>query len=232
MTLHLIVAAGSGTRFGSQLPKQFCLLAGKPVVCHAIDAVAEASAPADTICIVVSPAMAALWDETASRHGYSHIVALPVGGATRVDTVSAALAATAATAADVISIHDGARPLPSRRVVSEVVRRAGEPGSPGAIPVIPLTDSIRRLAASGSSVTVSRADYRAVQTPQAFPAALIREAYASADASDPSLTDDASVVEALTGRPPLLVDGSPENIKITHPRDILIAEAILRASER
>lgn len=231
MTLHIIVAGGSGSRFGSRLPKQFCLMADKPVVCHAIDAIAAASDPCDITVIAVSPDMASFWADLADRYGYSHIVALPVGGATRVATVAAALAATAHIPADVVAIHDGARPLPPPSMVARVVEAASAAGSAGAVPAVPLTDSIRRIAPDGTSEAVSRAAFRAVQTPQAFPAGLIRAAYAAADPADPSLTDDASVAEAFTGRAPLLVDGSPDNIKITHPRDIAIAEAILRNTQ-
>lgn len=226
-TLHIIVAAGTGSRFGATVPKQFCLLEGRPVVFRTCDAVVAASQPGDTVAVVISASMEPLWRELADSYGEPAVLLLPVGGASRAATVANALSAAAGVEADVISIHDGARPLAAVEMIRNVIDAAAQPGSPGALPATPLTDSMRLLCADGSSVAVDRSCYRMVQTPQAFPALLVRDAYASADVTDSSLTDDASVVERFTGRSPVLVEGDVDNIKITHASDMMRAGAIL-----
>ncbi|MCM1028288.1 MAG: 2-C-methyl-D-erythritol 4-phosphate cytidylyltransferase [Pseudoflavonifractor sp.] len=229
-TLHIIVAAGKGSRFGADLPKQFCRLGGRPVVAHAIAAIKAAAYPADLVAVVISPEMEPLWRElVAPLPEAEGVMLLPVGGATRVASVANALAATAEVEASVISIHDGARPLVDVATVRRVIDAVVATGR-GALPAIALTDSIRRLLpGDGSqSCAVDRASYRAVQTPQAFPASYLRTAYEAADPTDASLTDDASVYERFVRRPSLvLVEGSPYNIKVTNSRDLIIAEALM-----
>lgn len=226
-TLHIIVAAGTGSRFGAAMPKQFCLLEGRPVVFRTCDTIIAASRPCDTVAVVISASMESLWHELAARHGAPDVMLLQVGGASRAETVANALRATGAADAEVISIHDGARPLASAEMIRNVIAAAWRPGSPGALPATPLTDSVRRVCSDGDSVAVDRSCYRLVQTPQAFPATLVRDAYAAVDVADCSLTDDASVVERFTGRSPVLVDGDIDNIKITHASDMMRAGAIL-----
>lgn len=231
-TLHIIVAAGTGSRFGAAMPKQFCLLEGRPVVFRTCDAVIAASQPGDTVAVVISASMEPLWHELATCYGAPDVMLLPVGGASRAATVANALHATGATDADIISIHDGARPLASAEMIRNVIAAAWQPGSPGALPATPLTDSVRQLCADGSSVAVDRSCYRLVQTPQAFPAQLVRDAYAAVSVTDSTLTDDASVVERFTGRSSILVDGDIDNIKITHASDMMRAGAILASRSR
>lgn len=230
MDLHIILAAGSGSRFGADIPKQFCLLDGAPVIFHTISAIRAAATEDDVIAVVINPEMMALWEDMARLcPGLSQARLLTVGGATRVESVANALAATGDIEAGVITIHDGARPLVDTATVRRVVDAAKAYGC-AAVPVIPLSDSIRSLTGTGGeSRPVDRSRLRAVQTPQAFPADLIRHSYRMADHSDTSLTDDASVYESV--RPPLpspiLVDGSAQNIKITNPHDIFLARAII-----
>lgn len=230
MDLHIILAAGSGSRFGADIPKQFCLLDDSPVIYHTIEAIRAAATEGDVIAVVINPEMMDLWADLARLcPGLSRVRLLPVGGATRVESVANALAATGDIEADVITIHDGARPLVDTATVRRVTDAAKTSGR-AAVPVIPLSDSVRLLTGpEGESRPVDRSRLRAVQTPQAFPANLIREAYRMADHNDPTLTDDASVYESV--RPPLpspiLVDGSPRNIKITNPHDIFLARAII-----
>lgn len=227
--LHLIVAAGTGSRFGGDLPKQFCLLAGRPVIYHTVEAIRAASSPEDLVAVVISPQMTGMMESLADEFGPLDAGYLPVGGATRAETVANALTATADADVELISVHDGARPLLTPEVMERLVAEVETPDSSGAIPAVELTDSIRRIIPGGGSVAVARSGFRAVQTPQIFPARLLREAYAAADPADPALTDDASVVEAYCGHAPALVAGDPNNIKITHPYDLLRAEIILGA---
>lgn len=221
---HIIVAAGSGRRFGAPLPKQFLELKGKPVLMHTVAALRRATPEAEII-LVLNPDFVSLWHEQCEAHGF---VSPPVvaGGATRYESVRNGLSDPLTPRADIISVHDGARPLPSPGMVRAVVGAAMTEGFSGALPGIQPTDSLRVLTTGGRSEAVDRSMFRAVQTPQAFPGNRIREAYAAiTDGS--RLTDDASVVEAHTGLVPVIVDGDPANIKITHGSDLALASMLI-----
>lgn len=225
MTAHvIIVAAGSGARFGSALPKQYCLLAGRPVLMHTIARMREAL-PDAAVTLVLSSDMRAYWQELCAAHDF---VSPPVvdGGATRSESVARALAAMPAAAPDdVVLVHDGARPLVDTRCVRAVMAAMAAADVCGAMPVVPVTDSLRELRAAGSSDAIDRSRYRAVQTPQAFRAPLLREAYARCAGT--SFSDDASLMEHCGYGRFVLTEGSATNIKITNPLDLAVAEAML-----
>lgn len=207
--INIIAAGGSGTRFGSSVPKQFCLLAGKPVLHHAAERL-QSALPGALVVVVIDLA----WADMAPAGA---ILAAP--GRTRWESVRNALQACAAEPADVILVHDGARPLPSAAMIRRVAQACAE--HQGAIPVVPVTDSLRRIDGSPAN----RADFRAVQTPQAFRADLLRQSYTLPERAD--FTDDASVMTAAGFADIALVDGDPCNIKITLPLDLKIAELYL-----
>lgn len=209
--INIIVAAGSGSRFGSDRPKQFCQLAGKTVLTHAVERLHEATEGAPTV-VVVSPG----WEAEVPQG----CVAVH-GGRTRCESVRNALHAIKDMPADAILIHDGARPLPSAKMISEAIAALAE--HQGAIPVVPVIDSLRRVA-DGSPA--NRADFCCVQTPQAFRADLLRQAYAAQAGND--FTDDASVMTAAGFTDIALTAGDPHNLKITLPLDIKIAELYLQ----
>lgn len=213
MTLHIIVAGGTGTRFGSPLPKQYCPMGGSTVIAHTLEAIRAAAEADDIIRVAVSPGMT----PTAVAAGIPAELIIEAGGATRAATVARALTMTDDIPADIISIHDAARPYADREMICRVIA-AARPS--GAIPVIELRDSIRAIAPDGTSRPADRSAFRAVQTPQAFPATLLRAAYATIDLTDPRLTDDATAVELTSGQSPALVAGSPANIKITTRADL------------
>ncbi|HEY8525933.1 MAG TPA: 2-C-methyl-D-erythritol 4-phosphate cytidylyltransferase [Acidimicrobiales bacterium] len=201
----IVVAAGAGTRFGR--PKQYEPLGGRRVLDWSLDA---ARSVADGVVAVVPADRAAKPEPGADR-----VVA---GAATRSGSVRAGLAAVPPEAA-VVVVHDGARPLAGRDLfvaVIEAVRR----GADAAVPGVPVTDTLRRR--TGGSVP--RDELVAVQTPQAFRAGALRAAHAQGAES----TDDASLVEAAGGNV-VVVDGPPSNLKLTHPADLVVAEALLRA---
>ena len=218
----IIVAGGRGTRFGGPLPKQFLELAGRPVLMRTIEAFAAAGISGLEIVVVLPPDQHGLWRDLCRKHGFSvpHVVAC--GGASRFESVRNGLCIAQAPDGGVIAVHDGVRPLVPQSVIGRVMQAARLGGA--AIPVVPVTDSVRRLDAGGASHAVPRSQLRAVQTPQAFSAALLRQAYRTEPSSD--FTDDASVVEAA-GHAVTLVDGDPVNIKITHPADIAVAEILM-----
>jgi 2-C-methyl-D-erythritol 4-phosphate cytidylyltransferase len=198
----VVVAAGAGSRFGS--PKQFAPLAGRRVLDVAVAAAAHVS---DGI-VVVAP------DGTEAPGAH----AVVEGGATRSASVRAGLAAVPESA-EVIVVHDAARPLAPPDLFGATVD-AVLAGADGAIPVVPVTDSLRHRRHG----PVDRDQLVAVQTPQAFRAACLRAAHASA----PEATDDAAVVEAAGGRIEL-VAGDRWNLKITEPDDLVVASAVLAA---
>lgn len=223
-TYIIVVAAGSGTRFGAEIPKQFCLLAGKPVVMHAIDRLREAKPEAHVI-IVISRDEETRWRGICKTYGFdSPTVAF--GGATRWDSVKNGLAAIPPDAKpnSVVLIHDGARPLVDSPTVWRVC--GATLNTDGAIPAIAVSDSLRMVDEDGvGSEAVDRGRFRAVQTPQGFSLWRLREAYSRPYQNH--FTDDASVMAEAGFENIFLVEGNPDNIKITNPRDIAIAEAIL-----
>lgn len=222
----IIVAAGSGSRFGHDLPKQFHLLGGRPVLMTTIDRVREA-APHSSIMLVLSREHEELWHSLCSEHSFDSPEII-YGGATRWESVRNALQViTDFDDDDIVMIHDGARPLLHESVVTDL-RLEIQSGADGAIPAVPVTDSLRVITPEGGSESVFRADYRAVQTPQAFPLRLLMHAYNLP--YSPLMTDDASVMEAAGFGDIRLVEGSPDTLKITRPSDLAAAEYILSHS--
>lgn len=215
----IIVAGGSGLRYGASLPKQFCEMAGRPVLMHTIDAVRRATDDA-AITVVISHDMRDFWAELCAKHKFQSPRVVD-GGTTRWHSVKNAIDTIDEADADIIMVHDGARPIVERDMVQRLIAEADLCGA--AIPVIAVTDSLRELTEAGAKVgkAVNRALYRAVQTPQAFRADMLKKAYSLPYTT--LFTDDASVVEAA-GREVMMVEGSPKNIKITNPGDIEIAE--------
>ncbi len=227
MTIHvIIVAAGSGSRFGAGLPKQFCELSGRPVLMTTIDAFRSAL-PEANIILVLSDPMRPLWQSMCDTHGYEspEIVS---GGSSRAQSVSNAVLAIEGGCDDIVMIHDGARPLVDKDTIERVVGALA--GADGAIPAIQVTDSIRLVSDDGSSVSVDRSKLRAVQTPQAFWFKPLEEAYRQA--GEMSFTDDASLMESTRHGMIRLVEGSVENMKITNPGDMEIARIILERRKR
>ena len=217
---NVIVAAGSGSRFGASLPKQFCMLEDRPVLMHTIENMQKAL-PGSHIILVLNPDFFEYWDEICRKYGF-HSPKIVAGGNNRWQSVKNAISQIPHDA-EIITIHDGARPIVDKAMVCRVIN-ALDNGF-GAIPVVPITDSLRQLNKSGS-MPVNRELYRAVQTPQAFHASKLREAYTLP--YDSSFTDDASVMSAAGYDDLLIVDGDSYNIKITHPLDIEIASIYLR----
>ena len=215
----IIVAGGSGTRMNSAVPKQFLPMEGKPVLMHSI--LAFHIYDASTQIIVALPAgLFSSWESICNEHSFRIPHKLAEGGKTRFDSVKNAL--NFITADGLVAIHDGVRPLVSRDLISRAFDHTRVHGN--AIPVVPVTDSVRNTNGSFNS-PLDRNNLRLIQTPQVFDASLILEAYQQ-DYSD-SFTDDASVLEAA-GETLNLIRGDQYNLKITFPEDLLIAEALLK----
>ena len=221
-TIAIIVAGGSGTRFGAQLPKQFLQLGGMPVLMRTIRAFGENRDGSFDVIITLPTGQMELWRQLCEKYGFVVPHRVVAGGETRWHSVKNALDSISDLSdVDVIAVHDGVRPLASGRLIARVLDAARRDGA--AIPVVPLNDSVRQLSGDGSHA-LDRSSLRAVQTPQAFDARLLLEAYKQP--FDKTFTDDASVVERL-GHKVTLVEGEPHNLKITRPMDLALAQYLL-----
>jgi 2-C-methyl-D-erythritol 4-phosphate cytidylyltransferase len=216
----IIVAGGTGTRMQAAVPKQFLLLAGKPVLMHTIEAF-HSSAANPVIILVLPGDYHTYWKGLCVEHHCKVPHQLIIGGETRFHSVKNGLDLITETDA-VIAVHDAVRPLISRTIIEDTYQYAAEHGN--AVTAVKSRDSVRLMEADVSRSLVRDQVYL-VQTPQTFQSAQIKKAYEQV--YDPKFTDDASVVEE-TGVKINLFEGSHENIKITFPEDIAIAEAILR----
>jgi len=210
----IIVAGGNGSRMGSEIPKQFLLLGGTPVLMHTIRAFYEFN-PGIHIIVVLPEEEMEKWKELCKANNFKIPHVLVSGGKTRFYSVKNGLAK--APECDLIAIHDGVRPLVSRQTLNRCFVTAQEKGS--AIPVLPANESVRE-GTPEKSRPLNRSKIFMVQTPQVFNAKVLRRAYTQ-DYSE-EFTDDASVVEK-NGFPIQLVMGNRENIKITYPGDLEIA---------
>lgn len=215
----IIVAGGAGRRFGGDTPKQFMLLCGKPILLHTLDKFHSYSR--DINIVVVLPAEhIELWHNICRRFAVKipHVIA--EGGHERFFSVLNGLRHIPDDA--LVAVHDGVRPFVSFDTLDRCFAKAEEGDS--AVPVMPLTESVRLCSDKGNS-SFDRSKLRTVQTPQVFRASVLKEAYRQPYSE--LFTDDASVVEAL-GHSINLVEGNRENIKITTPLDLAIGEIILR----
>ena len=213
----LIVAGGKGLRMGSDLPKQFLPIGGKPVLMHTIEAFHHFDRTMKII-LVLPQEQQTYWQELCAKHSFVIEHTVVDGGETRFHSVKNGLACVNS---GLVGVHDGVRPF----VSPEVIKRCYELAAikKAVIPVIDVVETVRHITETGSE-TVSRNDYKLVQTPQVFDAELLKQAYAQE--YTPFFTDDASVVEAM-GMPVYLAEGNRENIKITTPFDLKVGSALL-----
>jgi len=214
-TTAIIVAAGTGSRLRSKTPKQFLELAGKPVVFHAIERFQSASS-IDSIVVVLAEDHVDEFHHTADK-----IVAVVAGGATRAESVMRGL--IAAREADIVAVHDGARPFVTSDEIDRTVGKAIDTGA--ACLVAMVTDTIKTIRGDEISGTLDRDKLRRALTPQVFRKEVLQSAFELGDLSE-AVTDECYLVEKL-GHPIAFVEGSSRNIKITHPEDLALPEALL-----
>lgn len=203
----VVVAAGSGTRYGGR--KQFALLGGRSVLDHAVAAVAD---HVDGVVVVVPPELAGA-PPGDGRPGPGPDVRLVAGGETRSGSVRAGLAAVPPSC-EIVIVHDAARPLASSGLCAAVVS-AVRAGAGGAVPGLAVADTVKRVHGADVVETLDRDELVRVQTPQAFAAGLLRRAHAG----EPEATDDATLVEAMGGLV-VVVPGEESNVKLTSPDDL------------
>lgn len=244
MDYIIIVAGGKGLRMGSDIPKQFLPVGGLPVLMHTIKRFREYSQEMQII-LVLPEAQQDYWHGLCKEYAFDVEYILANGGETRFHSVKNGLDMIPDNAEGVVGVHDGVRPFPALEVIDRCYKTAKE--TEAVIPVIPVVETLRHIvnvncdnvavnnvavnsvavnSVAVNSITVPRNDYRLVQTPQTFSVSLLKKSYQQP--YNDNFTDDASVVEAM-GRRITLVEGNRENIKITTPFDLTVAEALCNA---
>lgn len=213
----IIVAGGKGLRMGGDIPKQFLPVCGKPVLMRTLEAFRTYD-PSIHIVLVLPVSQQAYWKELCRTYRFELPHDIADGGETRFHSVMNGLALVEGDG--LVGVHDGVRPFVSQEVIARCYEEASR--QKAVIPVVGVVETVRHLTDEGSE-TVPRDLYRLVQTPQVFDAALLRRAYQQEYTA--LFTDDASVVEAL-GEKVHLVDGNRENIKLTTPFDLKLAEIL------
>lgn len=222
----IIAAAGNSTRYGTGKSKQFLILDNTPVLIKSIQAFEEID-DVKEIIVTARKQDFDIIEDFIAQYGVRKVKHIVEGGATRQDSIYAAVE-NVDEKADLVAVHDGARPLIKRKVIESVIQKADEVDA--AACAVPVKDTIKIIDSSGKIVTTPERDaLRAVQTPQIFRLSLYKEAIEKAVSDGKQYTDDCQLVESM-GYPVYLVDGDYENIKITTPDDLLVAEKFL--SER
>lgn len=226
----IVLSAGSGRRMHSEIPKQYMDLCGYPVLYYSLKAFEESSV--DEIVLVTGASdIEFCRKEIVEEYGFSKVAAIVAGGSERYLSVYEGL--KAASDADYVLIHDGARPL----IDEDLIRRSMEAvvRAKACVPGVPVKDTIKVADCDGyAAATPNRSSLWAVQTPQSFSVELLKQSYQRLFEVEeqgielPAVTDDAMLVEQMTGHKVKIIDGNYANIKITTPEDLLMAKCFLR----
>lgn len=214
----IIVAGGSGKRMESSIPKQFLLLNNIPILLHTIQAFIDLGNV--TIILVLPKDQNQYWDNLCKEFNFNHPILVCNGGKERFHSVKNGLALIKESG--LVAIHDGVRPLINKSLLQKSYNDAQIFGS--SVMAISLKDSIREVSKDGSSLSIDRANFKLIQTPQTFIVDNIKKAY---NIDYLKFTDDASVMEH-SGFPIHLTEGSYQNLKITTPEDLIFAEAMIK----
>ena len=223
MNIAIIVAAGQGTRFGAEKPKQFVEIGGKPLLVHTLERF-ENCAAIDEIILVLSEVEIANFQKLSEEFNLKKLSKVIAGGETRAESVRNGTGAIDSSEAEIVAVHDGARPFVTCAEISQTVERAMETGA--ACLVAPVNDTIKQVNGGKIVGTIDRANLRRALTPQAFRFEILQKAF-SAENFDASATDECFLVEKL-GHEIAFIDGSAKNIKITTPEDWRLAEMIFK----
>lgn len=225
MDYVIIVAGGKGLRMGSDIPKQFLAVGGKPILMHTIERFHNYSQQLNII-LVLPESQQAFWKHLCKEFRFDILHQTANGGDTRFQSSKNGLALIPDNEDGVVGFHDGVRPFVATSVIKACYEMAREEYA--ALPTYPVTETLRHVDSHGGGKNVMRSDYRIVQTPQVFDISLAKQAFSQGYKD--CFTDDASVVESL-GCQVAMVDGNRENIKITTPFDIKLAEVLLASEE-
>jgi 2-C-methyl-D-erythritol 4-phosphate cytidylyltransferase len=216
-TTAIIVAAGSGTRFNSDTPKQFIEINRKPIIHHTIERFESARSVDEILLVLAEPFIS-----TFAIGGYSKVRRVINGGETRAHSVFNGLNAITPDTT-LVAVHDGARPFVSADEIERTIAKATETGA--ACLVAPITDTIKTISNNEIIATLDRSRLRRALTPQAFKTEVLKRAFEGTEL-DESITDECYLVEKL-GHPISAVEGSPRNIKITTREDLLLAQTLM-----
>lgn len=222
MDYLIVVAGGQGRRMGGEVPKQFRLLGGRPVLMHTLSRLRRCR-PSARLILVLPADHLDDWRQLCDRYDYSLPHEIAVGGETRFASVASGLRLIPDDAVGAVGVHDGVRPFVTPELVSRLFDQVAEKRA--LIPAVTPVETVRLRKEDGSTRLYPRDDCYLVQTPQVFDLQLLKHAYRQPYCE--RFTDDASVVEQM-GQPIHLVGGSRDNIKLTTPRDMELAEVLLR----
>jgi len=215
----IIVAGGKGVRMGSETPKQFLLLAGRPLLMLTIEAFYQYD-PKIKIVLVLPEIQFITWDNFCKKHTFRIPCTIIAGGETRFHSVKNGL--NALNKSGLVAVHDGVRPLVSPVLLKRCFETAEKTGN--AVPCIPFPESLRKIEGK-KNIGVDRSQYVLIQTPQVFKKELLEIAFKQSYRDH--FTDEASMIENMA-IPVHLIQGDPRNIKITTPKDLLFAETLLK----
>ena len=230
-TAAIVLAAGQGKRMQSAVAKQFLLLNNEPVVCHSLRAFEESEV--ETIVLVTgADEIQFCKDEIVEKYGFKKVSAIVAGGKERYHSVYEGLCALSGVldADGIVLIHDGARPMVTQEIIARTIEEAKAHGA--CVAAMPVKDTIKVADSNGfAAATLDRSTLWQIQTPQTFVYELVYGAYQkllSDETYQKGITDDAMVVESMCGGSVKLVEGNYENIKVTTPEDMIVAESFLR----
>ena len=223
-TSAVIVAAGSGRRFGADMPKVYAALGDRPLLAWTILAFEQCTAIEEIVLVVNADWLGYALEDCVAPIGARKISRIVEGGAERQHSVANGVRATSSLA-ELVAVHDGARPLVTPDLIARTVAAAQIHGA--AIPGLAIHDTVRRLEGTMLTTTVPRESLRTVQTPQVARRSRLLEAFAELERSGQLVTDEGQALERL-GDVCAFVEGERDNLKVTTPRDLLLAESILR----
>lgn len=225
MNFAIIVAAGSGTRFGAEKPKQFLEIYGKPIIIHTLERFENCRA-IDEIVLVLSSNEIENFQPNIEKYNLKKPVKIVAGGQTRAESVLNGLNSIEAEKTEIIAVHDGARPLVSSDEITQTIEKARKTGA--ACLTVKVTDTIKKVSGDNITGTIDRANLRRALTPQCFKFEILQKAFAPEN-FDASATDECFLVEKA-GFAIAFVDGSAKNLKITTREDFVFAEILLKQS--
>jgi 2-C-methyl-D-erythritol 4-phosphate cytidylyltransferase len=222
MNSAIIVAAGTGSRFGSETPKQFLEIHGKPVIVYTLERF-ESCPQIDEIILVLSSVEDENFQKIREKYNFKKLMKIVKGGETRTESVWNGLGEINSQMCEIVAVHDGARPLVSIEEITKTIEKARETGA--ACLVAAVTDTIKEISGDKIVQTIDRAKLRRALTPQAFRYEILKRAFESNKFD--AATDESYLVENI-GVEVSIVEGSAGNIKITHAEDLVLAESLLK----
>lgn len=226
MNSAIVVAAGIGKRFGSDTPKQFLEIGGKPILIHTLEKFENCRAVDEIILVLAAPEIEK-FQKIIEKYHLKKLAKIVAGGETRAASVFRGLRAIDEKTAEIVAVHDGARPFVAVDEIEKTIHAANKNGA--ACLVARVTDTIKKVADGKIVATIDRADLRRALTPQAFRFEILQRAFAAADLSE-AATDECFLIEKL-GLSIDLVEGGTGNFKITTPEDLVFAEILLQKPE-